>query len=77
MIETKEIKVRRTEESAKNLVEFHIRNSTSPWVAIEVYTTHSERKGQLGCPSGLLGHTNVSRNLPELWTTSSNQCIDM
>jgi len=32
MIETKEIKVRRTEESVKNLVEFHIRNSTSPWL---------------------------------------------
>ena len=59
MIETKEIKVRRIEESAKNQVEFHIRNSTSPWVAIEVYATHSGGTGQLGCPSGSLGHQQM------------------
>jgi hypothetical protein len=60
MIETKEIKVRRTEENAKNRVEFHIgRNSTSPWVAIEVYATHLGGTGQLGCPSGSLGHQKM------------------
>ena len=59
MIETKEIKVRRTEESAKSRVEFHIRNSTSPWVAIEVCTTHSGGTAQLGCPSGSLGHQKM------------------
>jgi len=49
MIETKEIKVRRTEESTVIPLEFHIGTSASfqpPWVVI-VYTTHLRKKKRL------------------------------